>query len=144
VLLAIIFSIDLKPVLFIACRLIYLGKLIVLHQFTRNTKIDTGQYFIAQDYLRSFDLKELFVKHTVIFSELHFHEGDEPLSSKQRDELTAGLHDVMNEMTLLVLSKKNLNSRSLNYTKSIKSSELFSHIKPPISTQVDHFIRAYS
>ncbi len=106
--------------------------------------MDTGQYFIAPDYLRAFDLKELFVKHTVIFSELHFHEGDEPLSSKQRDELTTQLQDVMNEMNILVLRKKNSNAQYLNQTKSRKPSILTSNVKPPISTQADHLNRAYS
>ncbi|MEI7843758.1 MAG: hypothetical protein WCI39_12100, partial [Gallionellaceae bacterium] len=142
--LAITFSIDLKLALFIACLFAHPSKLKVLHQFTRNTEMDTDQYFIAKDYLREFDLKELFVKHTVIFSELHFHEGDEPLSSKQRDVLTSQLQDVMNEMTLLVLRKKNSNAQYLNQTKSRKPGVLTSTVKPPIAHQADHLNRAYS
>jgi hypothetical protein len=68
--------------------------------------MDSSQCFIAKDYLRAFDLKNLFHKYVVIYSQLHCEESTEPLSNKDRHELNLKLQDTMNEMTLLVLKMK--------------------------------------
>ena len=62
-------------------------------------------HFIANDYLRAFELKELFAKYAVCYSNIHYPDG-EPLSSKDRHDLTLKLEETMNEMTLLVLKMK--------------------------------------
>ena len=64
----------------------------------------TNHHFIAKDYLRAFDLKEIFAKYAVYYSNLHYPS--EPLSSKDRSELMLKLEDATNEMTLLVLKMK--------------------------------------
>jgi hypothetical protein len=65
-----------------------------------------SQYFIAKDYLRAFDLKNLFHKYVVIYSQLNYPDGEEPLSNKDRHELTLKLDEAMNEITLQVLKMK--------------------------------------
>jgi len=65
-----------------------------------------SQYFIAKDYLRAFDLKNLFHKYVVIYSQLNYPDGDEPLTNKDRHELTLKLEEAMNEITLKVLKMK--------------------------------------
>jgi hypothetical protein len=72
----------------------------------RNTAMNNSQYFIAKDYLRAFDLKNIFHKYVVIYSQLHCRDGDDPLSNKDRNELDLKLLEAMNEMTLLVLKMK--------------------------------------
>jgi hypothetical protein len=72
----------------------------------RNTAMNKSQYFIAKDYLRAFDLKNIFHKYVVIYAQLHCREGDDPLSNKDRNELNLKLQEAMNEMTLLVLKMK--------------------------------------
>ena len=62
--------------------------------------------FIAKDYLRAFDLKSLFVRYTVYYSKLNYPDGDEPLSSKDRHELTLKIQETLNDMSLLVLKMK--------------------------------------
>lgn len=68
--------------------------------------MNTDQCFIAKDYLRAFDLKNLFHKHVVYYTHLHHHDSTEPLSSKDRHELSLKLDETMNEITLLVLKMK--------------------------------------
>jgi hypothetical protein len=68
--------------------------------------MDSSQCFIAKDYLRAFDLKNLFHKYVVIYSQIHCQESTEPLSNKDRHELNLKLQETMNEMTLLVLKMK--------------------------------------
>ena len=92
--------------------------------------MDNGQYFIAKDYLRAFDLKSLFVKYSVIYSQIHYPDSNEPLSSKFRQELSSQLQDVMNEMTLLVLSKKNAKSRQLYAPEAFDTKSLVSKAPP--------------
>ena len=62
--------------------------------------------FIAKDYLRAFDLKNLFHKYVVFYSQLHYPDSQEPLSSKDRHDLNFKLQETMNEMSVLVLRMK--------------------------------------
>jgi hypothetical protein len=71
--------------------------------------------FIASNYLRAFDLKEIFAKYAVIYSNLHYPS--EPLSSQNRNDLTLKLEAAMNEMTLLVLKMKEPKPDSEEYQK---------------------------
>ena len=64
-----------------------------------------NHHFIANDYLRAFELKNLFSQYAVYYSNLHYQEG-EALSSKDRHDLTLKLEETMNEMSLLVLKMK--------------------------------------
>ena len=68
--------------------------------------MDNSQYFIAKDYLRAFDLKNLFHEYVVIYSQINYPDGEEPLSKKDRYELTLKLEETMNKITLLVLKMK--------------------------------------
>jgi len=63
-----------------------------------------NHHFIAKDYLRAFELKEIFAKYAVYFTNLHYPS--EPLSNKDRLELTLKLEEAMNEMTIQVLKMK--------------------------------------
>jgi hypothetical protein len=72
----------------------------------RNTAMNNSQYFIAKDYLRAFDLKNIFHKYVVIYAQLHCQSIEEPLSNKDRYDLNLKLQEAMNEMTLLVLKMK--------------------------------------
>ncbi len=65
-----------------------------------------SQYFIAKDYLRAFDLKNIFHKYVVIYAQLHCHDHEDLLSNKDRYELNLQLNEAMNEMNLLVLKMK--------------------------------------
>ena len=65
-----------------------------------------SQCFIAKDYPRAFELKNLFHKYVVYFSHLNYADGEEPLSSKERHELTFKLQETLNEMSLRVLKMK--------------------------------------
>ena len=68
--------------------------------------MDAKSCFIAKDYLRAFDLKNLFHKYVVLYTQLNYSESAEPLSSKDRHELTLKLQETMNEISLLVLKMK--------------------------------------
>jgi hypothetical protein len=85
----------------------------------RNTAMINSQNFIAKDYLRAFDLKNIFHKYVVIYSQLHCHDSKEPLSNKDRYELNLKLQDAMNEMTLLVLKMKESKPEKLELDKTI-------------------------
>jgi hypothetical protein len=76
-----------------------------------------NHHFIANDYLRAFDLKEIFAKYAVYYSNLHYP--DEPLSGKDRHELNLKLEEAMNEMTVLVLKMKERKSVTDNVNKAI-------------------------
>jgi hypothetical protein len=65
-----------------------------------------SHYFIAKDYLRAFDLKNLFHKYVVIYAQLHYPDDNEPLSNTDRHELTLQLEEAMHEITLQVLKMK--------------------------------------
>ncbi len=85
----------------------------------RNIAMDNNQCFIAKDYLRAFDLKNLFHKYVVIYSQLHCRESAEPLSGKDRHELNLKLQEAMNEMTLLVLKMKESKSEKAGMDKAL-------------------------
>ena len=68
--------------------------------------MDAKSCFIAKDYLRAFDLKNLFHKYVVLYTQLNYSESAVPLSSKDRHELTLKLQETMNEISLLVLRMK--------------------------------------
>ena len=68
--------------------------------------MDAKSCFIAKDYLRAFDLKNLFHKYVVLYTQLNYSANEEPLSSKDRHELTLKLQETMHEITLLVLRMK--------------------------------------
>jgi|GEM_PF-3909136 hypothetical protein len=77
-----------------------------------------SHYFIAKDYLRAFDLKNLFHKYVVIYSQLYYPDGNEPLSNKDRHELTVKLEEAMNEISLQVLKMKDTNPASVGSKKT--------------------------
>ena len=81
-----------------------------------------NHHFIANEYLRAFDLKEIFAKYAVYFASLHYP--DEPLSSKDRHELTLKLEEAMNEMTLLVLKMKEPKSDLDKSEKAVSHSHV--------------------
>ena len=85
-----------------------------------------SQHFIAKDYPRAFELKKLFHKYVVYFSQLNYADSKEPLSSKERHELTFKLQETTNEMSLLVLKMKELKSDSeaLNNATPLASMKL--------------------
>jgi hypothetical protein len=58
----------------------------------------------SNDYLRVFDLKEIFAEYSICYSGLH--SPIEPLSSEKRHELTLKLSQIKCEMTMLVLHMK--------------------------------------
>jgi len=88
----------------------------------------TSQHFIANEYLRAFDLKEIFAKYAVYYSTLHYPT--EPLSSQDRRELTLKIEGALNEMTLLVLKMKEPKPDSDEYRKYFpKASVLFSKVQ---------------
>ena len=70
------------------------------------TAMNNNQYFIAKDYLRAFELKNLFHKYVVIYSQLYYPDGETQLSNKDRYELTLKLDESMNEITLLAMKMK--------------------------------------
>lgn len=100
--------------------------------------MNTSQHFIAQDYFHAFDLKSLFIKYTVIYSQLHYPDSDEPLSVKNRHDLGNQLHAVMDEMTLLVLNMKNFQSPSLPATAAFKNKTQVSPIPSFTARQATH------
>ena len=63
-----------------------------------------NHHFIAKDYLRAFELKETFAKYSVYYTNLHYPS--EPLSNRDRFELTTKLEETMNEMSVQVLKMK--------------------------------------
>ncbi|MFA6014668.1 MAG: hypothetical protein WC742_06325 [Gallionellaceae bacterium] len=66
-----------------------------------------SQYFIAKDYLRAFDLKDLFNAYVVYYTELNFEQPNKvALSAKDRQELTVKLQETLNEIDLVVLKMK--------------------------------------
>ncbi len=69
-----------------------------------------AQYFIAKDYLRAFDLQNLFHSYAVYYTQLHCPDNDVVLSSKDRDELNLKLEQSLNDLTLLVLEMKQAKS----------------------------------
>lgn len=69
-----------------------------------------NHYFIAKDYLRAFDLKNLFHKYVVVYTQLNYTESCEPLSSKDRHELTLKLQETLNDISLHVLQMKEAKS----------------------------------
>ena len=79
-----------------------------------------NHHFIANDYLRAFDLKNLFAKYVVYYSNLHYPDSPEPLSSKERHDLTLKLEEVMNEMSLLVLKMKDFKPDTDDLKNSIR------------------------
>jgi hypothetical protein len=85
----------------------------------RNIAMDNSQCFIAKDYLRAFDLKNLFHKYVVIYSQLHCRDSAEPLSSKDRYELNLKLQEAMSEMTMLVLKMKESKSEKVEIEKAL-------------------------
>jgi hypothetical protein len=88
----------------------------------------TKSCFIAKDYLRAFDLKNLFHKYVVLYTQLNYSDNADPLQSKDRHELTLKLQETMNEISLLVLRMKEsksdideLNKADINSINSSKS-----------------------
>ena len=81
--------------------------------------MDNSQNFIAKDYLRAFDLKNLFHEYVVIYSQINYPDGDEPLSKKDRYELTLKLEETMNNITLLVLKMKETKAENGSLKKAI-------------------------
>ena len=100
--------------------------------------MNTSQHFIAQDYLHAFDLKSLFIKYTVIYSQLHYPDGNEPLSAKNRHDLGNQLQDVMNEMNLLVLNKKNFKNPSMYDMAAFKNKTQASPLPSFTAQQATH------
>ena len=81
--------------------------------------MDNSQYFVAKDYLRAFDLKNLFHEYVVIYSQINFPDGEVALSKKDRYELTLKLEETMNKITLLVLKMKEPKSENGSEKKTI-------------------------
>ncbi len=96
--------------------------------------MDAKSRFIANDYLRAFDLKNLFHKYVVLYTQLNYSENSEPLPSKDRHELTIKLQETMNEISLLVLRMKESKAdidesneadiKSMNSRKSCNDSRI--------------------
>ena len=84
-----------------------------------------NQYFIAKDYLRAFELKNLFHKYVVIYSQLYYPDGNEPMTHKDRQELTLKLEESMNEITLLAMkmkeAKQDTVSKKSNFTTGMNT-----------------------
>ena len=84
-----------------------------------------NQYFIANEYLRAFELKNLFHKYVVIYSQLYYPDGNEPITHKDRQELTLKLEESMNEITLLAMkmkeAKQDTVSKKSNFTTGMNT-----------------------
>ena len=83
--------------------------------------MNDSQYFIANDYHRASGLKNQFQKYVELFTQLNYPNGEKPLSSKDRQELTMKLEEAMNDMSLHVLKLK----ETKFYIEILKNSREF-------------------
>jgi hypothetical protein len=87
--------------------------------------MSANPHFIANEYLRAFDLKEIFARYAVYYSNLHYPS--ESLSSKSSHEITLKLEETMIEMTVLVLKMKASKSDTDKIKKAIPKPPALLH-----------------
>lgn len=74
--------------------------------------------FLANDYHLAFNLQKAFYEYVELYTQLHYPENLESISTKERQEMNLKVQEAINKISLVALEMKQCNSE----TKILKNA----------------------